>query len=198
MDRALRLLHPCRRRERRRATRSSRRLQTTASLRSVSLASLADPPRRTAARPSASRHTSTIMTTYTLRRSGNCPVAFRGQVLAQQTGPYHLGRERDRYLELALYRTQAGNYVLHRHYATTRKEPGHDDVVVATAIDALVTALKAWPLEQQLPLTAIPAEEGPSADRWRTEREKVHKQLRRLYESRVEALLQILQEPTRG
>lgn len=58
------------------------------------------------------------MNTYTLRRSGDAPLKFTGALIAESSGKRFAGRERTRYHDLALYRTDDGAYVVEIAYVS--------------------------------------------------------------------------------
>lgn len=51
------------------------------------------------------------MNTYTLQRTGDTPLRFRGERIAEASSRIVGGQERNRWFELALYRTVGGTYV---------------------------------------------------------------------------------------
>lgn len=52
------------------------------------------------------------MQRFTIPRTGDAPVVFEGEHLAEVSTRLAAGRERNRWFEVDLYRTQAGKYVL--------------------------------------------------------------------------------------
>lgn len=64
---------------------------------------------------------------YILTRTGLRPVTFDGELLAEANSRFMNGKEQNRWHELALYRTQAGTYLIHVGYRTIwRGELNHD------------------------------------------------------------------------
>lgn len=55
----------------------------------------------------------------TLTRSGDAPLTFSGELLAESDGQWHTGREQNRYHSLGIYKTDAGRYVVGVSYSTS-------------------------------------------------------------------------------
>ncbi|MBW7865057.1 MAG: hypothetical protein H3C30_11685 [Candidatus Hydrogenedentes bacterium] len=53
----------------------------------------------------------TEMERYVIKRTGNAPLVFRGELLAEQNGARHCGKDQNRYHNLRVYRTEGGNHV---------------------------------------------------------------------------------------
>lgn len=67
------------------------------------------------------------MESFTLTRTGLAPLKFQGELLAEADGERQAGRERNRWHELAVYRTAGGKYVLKISYRTKwQGELDHD------------------------------------------------------------------------
>lgn len=66
-------------------------------------------------------------TKITLPRTGDAPVTFEGELVAEQ--PARFTDDRQRHHKLAVYRTRDGSLVLHIHYQTDWKGEEPDDVV---------------------------------------------------------------------
>lgn len=49
---------------------------------------------------------------YTLERTGQPPLKFRGRLLAESSGRWTVGRDNNRWHDLEIYRTEAGRYVV--------------------------------------------------------------------------------------
>jgi uncharacterized phage protein gp47/JayE len=58
------------------------------------------------------------METYRLKRHGQPPLTFTGELIASSDGKWFRGQERNRYHDLRLYRTEAGTYVGEVAYET--------------------------------------------------------------------------------
>ncbi len=55
---------------------------------------------------------------FQLRRTGGTPFSFVGACLADEGGPYYAGHKHSRWINLALYRTRSGRYVIAVTYCT--------------------------------------------------------------------------------
>lgn len=55
---------------------------------------------------------------YTLRRTGQRPLAFQGELLAQASGKWQLHREHNRWHEIQVYETAGGKYIVAIAYRT--------------------------------------------------------------------------------
>ncbi len=74
------------------------------------------------------------METVKLTRSGDAPIVFAGELLAENDGSRQLGRDHNRWHELAIYRTEAGRYVARIEYCTQwQGESGH---AIATVVQS--------------------------------------------------------------
>ena len=58
------------------------------------------------------------MTEHTLPRTGKPPLHFRGELVAESDGERQAGRDWSRWHELAVYRTEGGQYVVRIAYRT--------------------------------------------------------------------------------
>ena len=70
---------------------------------------------------------------FTLRRSGQPPLRFQGELIASADGQRRNGCKQDRWHELAVYRTQGGKYVVKIAYRT--RWPGENDHEAAKVVD---------------------------------------------------------------
>jgi hypothetical protein len=59
------------------------------------------------------------MQPYKLPRTGNAPLVFTGEELAEETGEIYAGQQQNRYHNLALYATSKDQYILHVAYRTS-------------------------------------------------------------------------------
>lgn len=89
------------------------------------------------------------MESFTLRRTGQPPLAFKGEPIAEVDGRYVGGQEQNRWHELALYRTEAGRYVLAIAYRTIwQGESDHHEAHHAESPSAVLERLRDFdPLE---------------------------------------------------
>jgi len=72
------------------------------------------------------------METYTIPRDGDAPITFDGELLAEEAGRQEAGKERNRWFELAVYRTADGQIVGQVRYRTQwQGEVDRDEVEVA-------------------------------------------------------------------
>ena len=82
---------------------------------------------------------------YTLRRSGQPPLTFRGALIAESDGERQYGREQDRWHELAIYRTAGGKYVAVIRYRTRwQGEADHDEAEPLADAAAVAAYFRAW------------------------------------------------------
>lgn len=58
------------------------------------------------------------MNEYTLTRTGQAPLHFTGEILADEDSRLTAGRENNRWHEMRVYRTKGGNYVVEVIYRT--------------------------------------------------------------------------------
>ena len=89
---------------------------------------------------------------FTLTRTGDRPLVFAGEKIAEVDGRIHSGQEQNRWHEIRAYRTDGGKYVLEIEYCTCwQGEDGHSSVTVHDTPTALVNELKSYyPLEYVL------------------------------------------------
>jgi hypothetical protein len=73
------------------------------------------------------------VTKHTVARSGQAPLAFRGELLAEVKGAWHTAVERNRWHDVAVYRTAGGRYVVAVCYQT--RWEGESNVAWAAATD---------------------------------------------------------------
>ena len=83
------------------------------------------------------------MSEFTLPRSGDAPLRFTGELLAEHDGYRHLGQEYNRYHELAIYRINQGQYVVRIGYQTSwQGEADHELVQIMPDSAAVRRLLK--------------------------------------------------------
>lgn len=82
------------------------------------------------------------MESYTLKRTGDRPLNFTAEKLAEASTQQHQGPCENRYWELELYRTEGGQYVISVGYRTRwQGEHDTDTAIKVAAADGLVAAL---------------------------------------------------------
>ena len=81
------------------------------------------------------------MTSYTLIRTGQPPLVFKGHEIASVNGPWAHGVEQDGYHNLAVYRTDNGKYVLSIQYRTQWPDERRDDHAILSENAEKQTAL---------------------------------------------------------
>ena len=79
---------------------------------------------------------------YTLTRTGERPLKFKGEVIAEAGGHWHVGQEQNRWHEIRIYKTAGGKHVLEVEYCTCwqGEDSNHRAIVYDTleeAVDAL-------------------------------------------------------------
>jgi hypothetical protein len=83
------------------------------------------------------------METITLQRTGDRPLQFSGEELAGASSHRHDGACNTRWHELTLYRTEAGQYVLHVGYRTRwQGEHDHDAVFTHATPEGVVEEIR--------------------------------------------------------
>jgi len=83
--------------------------------------------------------------TIRLERSGDTALVFDGEILAEQSGLFHKGRECKETIEIFVYRTKGGKYVARRSYRPTfTGEAGRHDVKVLEKLEEIVPFFRAW------------------------------------------------------
>lgn len=73
------------------------------------------------------------MNTYTLPRTGDAPLRFSGELIAEADGERQNGREQNRWHELRVYRSAVGGYVVAITYRTRWQGEASRDTVVVRA-----------------------------------------------------------------
>lgn len=58
------------------------------------------------------------MEEYVLKRTGDRPLKFNGELVAEVGGKWHAGAEQNRWYEIRVYRTAGGKYVVEVAYET--------------------------------------------------------------------------------
>ena len=121
-----------------------------------------------------------------LTRDGNIPLAFRGSLVAEAGDKWHGGKERNRWIDLRLYRTRAGAYVVERVLRTMwQGEQDVHEAVVCESAEVVVEAIRGWD-PAQLPIGYPPGEQY-------TERQaRLLGELRAIYRARATTVLQAL------
>jgi hypothetical protein len=123
---------------------------------------------------------------YTLPRTGQAPLRFRGTLVAESDGERQLGREHIRWHELAVYRTAKGRYVVRIAYRT-RYQGELDRDVAEVAADAAGVAAAMRSYDPGEWVRGYP--DHPSyADR----QESLLRNVRRRYEAQVTEILACL------
>lgn len=85
------------------------------------------------------------MIPHTLPRTGDAPVTFSGQLLAESEGRMQSGRDHNRYHDVALYRTDGGSVVVSISYRTIWEgEQDRHTVEVADSAAAAVAILREY------------------------------------------------------
>lgn len=78
-----------------------------------------------------------------LSRTGEAPLAFEGELLAEASGRQVHGKERNRWHEVAAYRTAGGKYVLGITYRSCWEgERDHHGAVVEDGIEGVAEHLR--------------------------------------------------------
>lgn len=84
-------------------------------------------------------------TQVTLPRTGDTPLTFSGELVADSDGQYAAGQNKNRWHELAVYRTTGGKYVVAIKYRTIwQGELDHDFAAVASDPKEAATLLREY------------------------------------------------------
>lgn len=123
------------------------------------------------------------MKTITLTRTGDRPLRFTGEEVAEATSRQDQGACQTRYYELALYRTDSDRYVLAIGYRSHWEGELPDDrAYIEDSIAGIVETLRSTTPE--LPLLALPPGEA-----YADKRAHIEQSVRRCYEQAVTELL---------
>lgn len=130
------------------------------------------------------------MSSYTLTRTGNRPLAFDGEAIAGATSRGSSGPAENRWHELAVYRTAGGALVLRLAYRTQwQGELAHDEAVQVASAEDAAAELRAYdPCAYLLGY--------PPGEHYAERQERVRRDLRLRYETAVSEVLGEL-EPER-
>jgi len=124
------------------------------------------------------------MEQHVAKRTGQPPLRFEGEQLAEISGRWQDGRELNRGHDLVVYRTAAGKIILSIHYWSQWQ--GESEQWTAAVVDR-VADVSAELLEHD-PLGFLPPAHPSQSDRWaRTEAD-----IERAYQVRVTELLDAL------
>jgi hypothetical protein len=119
----------------------------------------------------------------TLPRTGQAPLTFSGELLADTDGERQGGKEQNRWHELAVYRTAGGKYVIAIRYRTRwQGELDHDTAQIVAAPAGVATELMAY--DPCAAVQGFPAGAG-YADR----QERLLLDIRRRYDAQVSEIL---------
>lgn len=123
-----------------------------------------------------------------LTRTGQRPLEFTGEIVAEADSRWSAGRENNRWHELALYKTESGKYVLAVDYQTQWEgEHNHHDAWILDSpvdVESILTSLD--PCEHM--------ESMPSAPQFQDKDQKRRQILTWNYKNAVSELLSELPE----
>jgi hypothetical protein len=78
-------------------------------------------------------------------RTGKRPLAFEGELIVEQAGPMFQERNNSRHVDVRLYRTAGGRFVVERQFVSYNKgEIDDGDAMAVDSLDAAATWLKCW------------------------------------------------------
>lgn len=106
---------------------------------------------------------------YVLIRTGDAPVNFTGEVVAESAGKFVAGKEQNRWHDLRLYKTEGGNFVLEIIYNTQWKGEVGYHFVYKVDRDWVVRQLKNYDpvsVVQGFPRSPQYAERQANLERW--------------------------------
>ena len=129
-----------------------------------------------------------------LERSGNTTLVFDGEILAEQSGLFHKGRECKETMEVFVYRTRGGKYVARRSYRPTfTGEAGRHDVVIVDKLDQVIPFFREWDPDELkrfgAGIAAYVRERKPELEAKHT---AIFDQLRDIYQHRVAEIFKTL------
>lgn len=79
-----------------------------------------------------------------LRQSGNLPLQFRGELVAESDGRWVRGKEQNRWHDIAVY-TSGGKWIAHVQYRTIwQGESDRDEVIEAGDLESLAIELRSY------------------------------------------------------
>lgn len=124
------------------------------------------------------------MTTFTLPRTGDRPLQFDGEQIAETDSRQTQGPCQTRWYELALYRTDGGKYVIAIGYRTQwQGELPRDETHLEDTVSGAVEVLRSTIPE--LPMYAF-----PPGDRFEEKRSHAAGAIRQCYENAITELLE--------
>lgn len=106
---------------------------------------------------------------YKLTRTGNAPLVFDGEIIAESNGRVASGKEQNRWHDLRLYRTTGGNYVLEIAYISQWEGELGTSVAIQVSKESVLEELQMHdPIEylQGFPRHEQYAEKQANLERW--------------------------------
>ncbi len=124
------------------------------------------------------------MTTFTLPRTGDRPLQFDGEQIAEADSRQPQGPCNNRWYELALYRTDGGKYVIAIGYRTQwQGELPRDEVHIEATAAGAVEVLRST-------IPELPMHSMPLGDRYDEKRAHIEANVRACYEHAISELLE--------
>jgi hypothetical protein len=122
---------------------------------------------------------------YRLKRTGAAPFSFVGECLAHEEGRHHGGRDQPRWINVALYRAQSGDFAIAVVFQTRCPgETEHHTVLLVQDSAGAASALRAHdPIPPEIVELLSPVGDG---------RRSALGALRRMYEDRASGVLSSL------
>lgn len=127
------------------------------------------------------------MTAYQLSRTGNAPLAFDGELLAEAGDRQFNGRDQTRWFELRLYRTTGGNYVFACAYRTQWQGEANHFHAAQVDPSRIIDAVRGWPWETRVV-------GFPPAPEYAERQEHLLAHLERMFEQAVTELMESVDE----
>lgn len=124
------------------------------------------------------------MKTVNLTRSGQAPLKFEGELIADSAGRWHGSKEQNRYHDVALYRTSGGQYILWVSYVSSwQGELGHDTAAVYATPGEVGAALRDHdPVKHVAGWPPLPV--------YKERQERLHKDITARFKAQVSAILE--------
>ena len=125
---------------------------------------------------------------FTIPRSGLPPLRFQGELLAESDGSCYAGQDRLRYHDIAVYRTDGGQYVVHIAYCTRfQGEVGDDQAEIVTEPQGVSDVLADYRPE-------VRVQGYPPGDHFTAKQARLVQDICARYVSQVSDILQVAPE----
>lgn len=127
--------------------------------------------------------------TFELMNTGSVPLRFKGNLIAEQEGPWHRGKKSNRYIDLRVYRTLGDTYVAEIVFCTSWNGESDRHIVSFGDLKSCVEKFKNWLPSKDLVGVGYPNPEQPQ---FKQRQARLMTGLDMLYEDRVTRILAAL------